>query len=138
MSDSTIIDNSSPIRSCMVKAVKGAPDDFAYGMRWVTSQRGLLKIFQDHLKCGDWSITYSEVEEAELFKTRSGFIPCYILKIKTRSSTYQFGLNGSKFWEGELPFEVKRTKGKLKYSMFSLVIRILLIAFLVWYIYKKL
>jgi hypothetical protein len=43
-----------------------------------------------------------------LFETRQMLIPCYILKIRTEFESYQFGLNGNKFWHGNLPFAVVR------------------------------
>ena len=92
-----------------------------------------MKVFQDKIECGDWKIPYPAIEESELVQTRSGLIPCFILKVRTGEKTYQFGLNGNKFWKGDLPFDVSRTKGRLKHSAFSLFMRITLVAALVWY-----
>ena len=126
-----------PIYRCMTKGVRGAPEDFGYGLKWIMSRRALLKVFHDRLECGDWTIPYSEIEEADLFQTRSGLIPCFILKARTPNNTFQFGLNGNKFWKGDLPFDVTRTEGRLKYSIFSLCLRLALIAGLVWYLFFR-
>ena len=120
---------------CMTKGAQGAAEEFEYGLKWITSRRAFLKVFEDRLECGDWNIPYSAIEKAELFQTRSGLIPCFILKARTADHTFQFGLNGNKFWKGELPFEVKRTKGRLKYSAFSICLRVALLAGLVWYLF---
>ena len=129
--------DAEPVYRCMTKGVRGTPEEFEYGLKWITSRRAFLKVYEDRLECGDWNIPYSAIEEAELFQTRSGIIPCFILKARTADNTFQFGLNGNKFWKGDLPFEVKRTKGRLKYSAFSICLRIALIAGLVWYVFFR-
>ena len=131
------LDDTVAIYRCMTKGVRGAPEEFEYGLKWITSRRAFLKIFRDRLECGDWNIPYSAIEEAELFQTRSGIIPCFILKARTADNTFQFGLNGNKFWKGDLPFQVKRTKGRLKYSVFSICLRIALIGGLAWYLFFR-
>jgi len=129
--------DATPIYRFMTKGVRGAPEEFEYGLKWITSRRAFLKVFEDRIECGNWNIPYSAIEEAQLFQTRSGIIPCFILKARTADNTFQFGLNGNKFWKGDLPFEVKRSKGRLKYSTFSLCLRIALISGLVWYVFFR-
>jgi hypothetical protein len=121
----------------MTKGVRGASEEFEYGMGWVTARRSFLSVFQDRLECGDWHIPYHTITQAVLFKTRQMFIPCYILKIRTEESAYQFGLNGNKFWATELPFPVAREKGRLKYSKFSIAVRVILVAALIWYFFFR-
>ena len=122
---------------CLTKGVQGASEEFEYGLSWVTARRGKLEVFSDRIECGDWRIPNEEIEDAVLFKTRPAFRTCYILKIRTADESYQFGLNGNSFWEGELPFEVRREKGHLEYSNFSIAIRIVVIVFLLWYFFLK-
>ena len=133
----SIPDDVAPIYRCMTKGVRGAPEEFEYGLKWITSRRAFLEVFQDRLECGDWNIPFEEVREAELFQTRSGIVPCFILKARTAENTFQFGLNGNKFWKGDLPFEVKRTQGRLKYSLVSVCLRLVLIAAIVWYVFFR-
>jgi len=128
---------TEPIHRCMTKGVHGAADQFEYGLGWVTSRRATLKVFRDRLECGNWTIPFSSIEQAVLFETKQWFIPCYVLKVRTNDSTYQFGLNPGKFWSGELPFEVERQKGRLKYSAFSIAIRVVLAAGIIWYFYAN-
>lgn len=130
-------DSTAPLYRCMTKGVRGPAEAFQYGLKWITARRALLKVFADRLECGDWTVPYAAFQEAELFKTRSGIIPCYILKVRTATETYQFGLNGNKYWAGNLPFEVKRTEGRLKFSAFSIVLRVALLAVLIWYAFFR-
>ena len=129
--------DTKPIYQCRAKGVRGAAEEFEYGLKWITARRAFLKVFDHQLECGDWTIPYEEIKEAELFHTRSGIIPCFILKVKTEANTFQFGLSGNKFWKGELPFQATRTKGRLKFSLFSLAFRILLIGAVTWYIFFR-
>lgn len=96
----------------------------------------MLNVFRDRLECGNWTIPYSAIEQAVLFETKQWFIPCYILKIQTADSAFQFGLNPGKFWGGDLPFEVERQKGRLKYSAYSIAIRVVLVVGIIWYSYS--
>ena len=134
---STSNSDAEPLYRCMTKGVKGAAEEFKYGMKWITARRAFLKVYQDRIECGDWILPYSAFEEAVLFQTRSGLIPCFILKIRTSNNAFQFGLNGNKFWKGDLPFDVVREKGRLKYSWFSIVFRFLLVAALVWHFFFR-
>ena len=128
--------HEEPIHRCMTKSVKGASDQFEYGLSWVTSRRATLKVFEDRLECGDWKIPYAGIQRAILFETKQWFIPCYVLKVLTPDSAYQFGLNPNKFWKGDLPFIAEREKGRLKYSAYSIAIRVVLVVGLIWYFYS--
>lgn len=126
-----------PIYRCLTKGVKGASEAFEYGVSWVAARRSFLSVFQDRLECGDWTIPYEAMTQAVLFQTHQMWIPCYILKIQTADACYQFGLNGGKFWAGELPFPVTREAGRLQYSTFSIVLRVLLVVALIWYLFFR-
>jgi len=76
----------------------------------VTSRRGKLYVMSDALELGDWRIPYSEIDEAILFSIRQMFIPCYVLCVTSKGKTYQFGLNPGSFWEGNLPFPIRRER----------------------------
>jgi hypothetical protein len=128
---------SEPIHRCMTKGVQGTADQFEYSLSWVTARRATLKLFPDRLECGNWIILFTAIEHAILFETKQWFIPCYVLKIRTAETTYQFGLNPGNFWSGDLPFEVERQKGQLKYSAYSIATRVMLVAGIIWYLYSR-
>ncbi|ADG68655.1 hypothetical protein Plim_2833 [Planctopirus limnophila DSM 3776] len=120
---------------CFTKATISTGDQRQYGPRWVTSRRALLRVYEDRLECGNWKIPYGEVTDAVLYSFRSTFlrIPGYILTVTTPEKTYHFGLNGwGKFWKGELPFPVRRERGQLKFTWFSVAVRVLLLAYLLY------
>jgi hypothetical protein len=125
---------NQPIHSCMTKAVIADGDQLESGPQWLTSRRGRLKLFDDHLECGNWSIRYEDIREALLTSFRSHIlqIPGYVLAIRTDTQTYHFGLNGWRYWDGELPFPVKRTQARLRMSLFSFLVRAMVLGYIVY------
>lgn len=118
------------LHHCMTKATTAVGDQRRHGPNWLTSRRGMLTVFADHLECGNWRIDYSDITDAVLFSFRSTLlrIPGCILTIATPDRTYHFGLNGwGRFWEGELPFRVRREQGKIGYTWFSIAVRLTLV-----------
>ena len=83
--------------SCMTKATDAEGDQMQYGPNWLLSRRGVLRVFDDHLECGNWHVDYREIQDAVLFSVRSIFIPGFVLRISTGSKTYYFGLNWGRF-----------------------------------------
>lgn len=119
----------------MTKATTAEGDQRKYGPNWVTSRRGSLKVFADRLECGDWRIDFTEIKDAVLFSFRSFFlrIPGYILTVETEDRTYHFGINGwGRFWKGDLPFDAKRENGKLTFTWFSIIVRVLLVGYIAY------
>jgi hypothetical protein len=126
-----------PLYSCMTKAVIADGDQLRTGPKWITSRRGLLKIFPDRLECGDWSIQYGDIHEAVLSSFRSPIfrIPGYVLAVRTDKDTYHFGLNGWRYWKGDLPFSVTRQQTKLKMSPISILARAVLVGYVIYLIW---
>ena len=127
------------IHSCMTKAVIGDGDQLECGPKWITARRSTLKLYDDHLECGDWSISFVDIQDAILSKFNSPIlrIPGYILAVRTDSNTYHFGLNGWRFWQGELPLPVKRQNTKLRLSPISIVSRIAAVGAIGYLIWQK-
>jgi len=137
MIDKVLLDKDVRIYACMTKAVIADGDQVCIGPKWITSRRGILKLYGDRLVCGDWTIPYVDIEEAILSSFRSHIlrIPGYLLAVRTAGKTYHFGLNGWRFWKGPLPFPVARREVKLRMSPVSILARAVLIgyvAYAVW------
>ena len=124
-----------PLYWCMTKATTAEGEELRRSLNWVISRRGILKVMPDALVCGNWRIPYSQIDEAVLFSIWS-LLPGFLLRVKSKGKTYQFGLNWNPFWKRELPFPVAREKGKLKHSAFSIVIRLILVGYIVYWIWK--
>lgn len=118
----------------MTKATIAEGDDLRYSFNWLVARRGILKVMPDALVCGNWRIPYEHIDDAVLFSIWST-LPGFVLRVKSGGTVYQFGLNWNPFWKKELPFTVTREKGKLGYSTYSIIVRILglgAIAYLIW------
>jgi hypothetical protein len=119
----------------VTKATRAAGDQLRYGINWALARRAKLKLFSDHLECGNWRVEYREIDSAVLYSIRTNLIiPGYVLKIQTPKQTYHFGLYRGRFWKGELPFPVVREKGKLRYSWLSLIPRFFLLSYVIYLI----
>lgn len=79
---------------------------------------------------------YSDIEEAVLFSMPWLIFTAYVLRIKSKGQIYQFGVNPGSFWKKELPFPVKREKAKENYWRIVNVIRIAILAFILYQIIK--
>jgi hypothetical protein len=129
---------NQPLYSCMTKALIADGNQLRTGPKWVTSRRASLKLYSDRLECGDWIIPYDDIREAVLSSFRSPMlrIPGYVLAVRTDGDTYHFGLNGGRYWEGELPFPLKRQQASLKMSPLSLIARVGLIGYAVYLVWN--
>ncbi|HXV63220.1 MAG TPA: hypothetical protein VEK15_21150 [Vicinamibacteria bacterium] len=117
------------------KGIRDGAHKPRYGMEWLSARRGWFKVFDDRIECGNWSIPYSSIQEAVLFKSRQVLIPVSVLRLATPESTYQFGFNPWVQVEGHLPFQVRNEEIGLKYSAFFFALRIAVlgsVVFLIW------
>ncbi|MBM4032530.1 MAG: hypothetical protein FJ291_12195 [Planctomycetes bacterium] len=127
---------AKPLYSCLTKATTAEGEEIRFSLNWIVSRRGILRVMPDALVCGDWTIPYQDIDEAVLFSLWGLFVPGYVLRIRSRGRIYQFGLNWNPFWKRELPFPVRRQKGKLQHSGFSIVVRLVFVGYLIYFAWK--
>lgn len=124
------------IHKCTVKATTKEDETIRCSLNWAFSQRGTLYVMSDSLKCGNWEIPYSEIDEAILYSIPWLFAQAYVLLVKSKGQIYQFGLNPSFFWKGDLPFLVKREKINNRYWNNINIIRFIICGILILLIYQ--
>jgi len=105
---------------------------------WITARRAWLEVFANRVECGNWIIPFESVEGAVLYTGRQWFIPMSVLELRTSTATYQFGLNPWARPERHLPLEVERQEVRLGTSAFSLLLRIVLVAYLAFLVWRRL
>jgi len=95
----------------LCKAIFDCPATANVGPEWVTSKRCLLKVSVDALTAAAVTIPFEMIRRAHIRIVPSAlrFMAC-ILTIETDETTHHFGLTYSRFWRGDLPFEVTREK----------------------------
>lgn len=108
------------------KARKAASNDKArHELGWITARRGILMLTAKNLRCGDWIIPLSSIQEATLLHVFGGSV----LKVSTSdNSHYQFGLQRNPAWERQTLFPCKIEHGALKFSKGALALRLLVLA----------
>lgn len=110
-------------------------EEIKYGLGWIFSRRGTLILTEDKLICNDWQILISDIKKASILKFQGFFSKGLVLKIKTKDNkNYHFGLIDDPVWENQnvLLFEIDTQK--IKYSWFSILVRILLLIWLINFI----
>ena len=74
---------------------------------------------------------------ATLYEGRQMFIPFKLLAVRTQDTIYQFGFNP---WCGiapHLPFECERERIRLRYSPFSIVVRVVAVGYLLYWLWGR-
>ena len=122
----------TPIAKYFTKATDRETGPPRRSFNWVGARRAWLKIYNDRLECGDWTIPLSEVKDATLY-TAGMFIltRVQVLQVVTKDDVrYQFGLNPWVNITKTFPMPFNTEKVKLKTSGFSVVARMILLIYL--------
>lgn len=104
---------------------------------WALARRGWLRFFPDRLELGDWRLPYADIEHATLFRLRT-LLGGYVLRVTTANQCYQFGMNPWALAGRTLPFPHDEQVTRVGYSLFSVVVRILALAYLLAWAFGRL
>jgi hypothetical protein len=108
--------------------------DIQHGANWVTSQRAIILLTDKKIVCGKWVISLDEVSAVQLIKYGSG----QVLKIQTNNGIhYQFGMHPNPKWTNQQILPLTLEKGQVKYSFFSIIVRLILIGYIIYFIYSR-
>ena len=103
------------------------------GMNWVASQRAVILLTDKRIVCGKWDIPLDTVTHAQLVRVRTLLGSAHVLKIATTDRGYfQFGMQGNDEWVDQEVLSLTLSRGRLRYSPFSLIVRIALIGYVVY------
>ena len=119
------------------KGTTAEGSDVRRSENWVVARRGWLRFLPDRLTLGDWVIPYADIREATLFKLK-GLIGGYVLRVATADRTFQFGMNPWALRGKALPFPHQQEETRVRYSLFSIVVRIIAAATLLAWAFGKL
>ena len=121
---------------CFCKATSREDKEPRYSHNWVAAKRAYFKIFDDRIECGSWNIPFSEIKSAHLYKAKQMFIPVNVLQILTGKGNFQFGFNPWANPFKHLSIEYEQSKIKLGYSKYSIVVRVLLVAYVGYFAWE--
>ena len=107
---------SKTLFECRTKATCREGDRIRFSLNWAFARRAKLVLTEDALVCGDWRIPYAEMDDAVLLSIPTWFGTARNLMVWWRGSVYQFQLKSESiwrmivhpFWDGPLPFPVRR------------------------------
>jgi hypothetical protein len=113
-------------------------NDIKRGADWVTSQRAVILLTDKRISCGNWTIPLENILTAKLIEINTTFGTGQVLKITTKDHhNFQFGMQMNREWTEQSVLPLVFEKGKLKYSLFSIVVRLILIGYLIYWIVEK-
>ena len=108
------------------------------GLDWVTSQRAVVLLTDKRIKCGKWDIPLENILSAKLIKINTTYGPGQVLKIETNDNqNFQFGMQMNNEWIDQKTLPLTIEKGKVKYSLFSIIIRLILIGYIIYWVIGK-
>ena len=112
--------------------------DITRGLDWVTSQRAVVLLTDKRIKCGRWDIPLDNIATSKLVKINTAFGPGQVLKVTTKDQdNYQFGMQMNREWTEQTVLPLTLEKGKMKYSLFSIAVRLILIGYIIYWIIEK-
>jgi hypothetical protein len=107
------------------------------GLDWITSQRAVILLTNSKIICGKWTILLDNIQSAQLLQISSILGNGLVLKIQTKDNKhYQFGMQMNHEWLKQKVLPLKLEKAKISNSLFSIVLRIFIICYIAFLIYR--
>lgn len=118
------------------KGVKlDSEEEITRGPQWIFSKRGFFIFSDNRIVLGDWEIDLIEIEKAELMKYGSGMV----LKLKLKNGeNYHLGLKYIRELLDQNCLDIVEIDCKVRYSLFSKVIRVIAVVYLLYIILLQL
>jgi len=129
---------SNLLYKCQTKATNKEKGDPRHSSNWITSRRTSFCVYDEHIECGNWYFEAKEIKNPILFKSKQGFIKFDLIQFDYKDQTYQFGFNPWAHPAQYINIDFKIEYKNVKFSPFSIVLRLLLIGVIVYYIVTKL
>lgn len=112
--------------------------DIQRGLDWVTSQRAVVLLTDKKLVCGKWTIPLDTISTAQLVEIKTLFGGGQVLKVQTMDgNNYQFGMQNNPEWTNQELLPLTIEKGQVKYSAFSILIRLIIVGYLFYWLYER-
>lgn len=90
------------------------------------------------IKCGRWDIPLDDITTSQLVIVNTTFGLGQVLKIATKNGdNFQFGMQMNPEWTDQTVLPLTMEKGELKYSLFSIVVRLILVGYIIYWIVGK-
>ena len=128
---------AQPIYRCWTKATTRELGVPRRSLNWMLSRRGWFKILKDRVECGNWVIPFDQVVGGTVYRTKQMLIPATVLELRTSTDCYQFGFNPWATPVEQLPIKLPEQSVQLRYSLFSILLRLLIVGLAIYLILKR-
>ncbi len=116
-----------------------ANQDVQRGLEWVFSQRAVVLLTNQKIVCGKWVIPLTDIQAAQLIEIKSLFGKGQVLRIQTKDNKhYQFGMQVNPEWTNQQGLPLTIEKGEVKHSVYSIAVRVIALAFILYWLYEQL
>ena len=119
---------------CFCKAIQNADGSPEYSAKWMGAKGAIFKVYENEIACGSWSIPFEEITSATLFHTKQWFIPVKVLRLVTETNSHQLGFNPWAKPTDHMVIPISEEHVRLRYSAFSIGIRVVLVGAAIVYI----
>lgn len=118
--------------------VTAGNQDIRRGVDWITSQRAVVLLTEKRIVCGKWTIPLDTISNAQLLSISSLLSSGHVLKIQTEDGmNYQFGMQFNPEWINQQALVLVLDKGQVKYSLFSIILRLVLVGYFIYLLYIR-
>ena len=119
------------------KATNREDSEPRYSQNWVAAKRAWFRVYPNRIECGDWSIPFEEVKKTIVYRTHQMWIPVTVLHLITENGSFQFGFNPWANPIKHLSLDFEEQKVRLKYSLFSIVLRVVVVLYLCFWLWQE-
>ena len=132
--------NELVLASDACKAISTKKDEsIQKGFNWVISQRDVILLTNKRIIFDQYSIPLEIISSAELVQLKTMFGKGQVLKVSTiDNDCYQFGMQFNSEWLNQKVLPLTIEKGQIEYSTFSILIRIFIVGYLIYWLYGEL
>ena len=118
--------------------VTTANRDIQRGFDWVVSQRAVILLTEKRIICGKWTIPLDTIVSAQLLKINTLYGGGQVLKVQAADDkNYQFGMQFNPEWINQEHLPLTFEQGRLKYSVFSITVRLIVVAYILHWLYER-
>ena len=105
---------------------------------WIISKRAIVMLTNKNIICNQWTIPLDIISKTQLIEINSIFGDEQVLIIETtKNKNYQFEMQFNNEWTDQKRLPITLQKGEAKHSDYSIVVRIIATAFLIYWLLER-
>jgi hypothetical protein len=117
------------------KAIISQSEEPRISGRWAFSRRAWFKMFDDCIRCGNWTIPFDQIDQVIVYHFRRQLVPGTVLTISANGTIYQFAFNPWVQIERHLSMAFETRHFSRGVSIYNTVARIAFLFILVYWLF---